>query len=767
MTKEAVTETENMSAIADASLTESNNETTQQFERTRSEVEQWRKEDLARSGLTENDIATAIVMPKGGKHSHNGGYDILFRDPATGEDMRGMNGKAFRRTRYRPPLPKDKNGKGQRYRSPCQSGNHCYIPNGAHMALNADSGMPLYLTEGEKKAAKANKSGFPVIGLTGIWNWLDSAANRKTEKGNNYEIHPDLTRYLSVPRQVFLIYDSDATENSRKTRNFDANALRFSYELEKFDCPLFRVDLPKDDKGTKIGLDDYFLEHSAEDLKKYIREKAMAVPVEDLSDERLEDPYADLTERYGRPYLIKYNKSGTVSSATFNQRWTVAFFMRNYSILREPDENMSYRYIEESGLWQLVTENRLSSMLADDLSDYWREYHAAEADELIPRLNERMLRDSLLHLRGDTEKKDVFRKNSEAYVIHLRNGMLHLDSMEIRNFAKEYYSRNMIPFELDKNADCPRFMEELMYSALPEEDVDLLQRWAGTVLMGGNPSQQFMLVEGTAGGGKGTFAEVIETIVGYENVAEMRTSLLNERFELSAFIGKSLLCGKDVPRDFLQVPGAGAIKKLVGHDCLQAELKGSNIRSTIFGNFGMLVTSNDRLKVRLDGDADAWRRRILMVRYERPPVEKRIPGFARKLIKEEGQGILLWMVTGAVKAINDMEAHGRFSMTKRQQRMVDSVIFESDGLHRFVDECLEYQKGWDVTTEEIKSAYVHYCEVNGWNMIPGHNVERQLPDLILAKYHVHRSNSLMRNDKSARGYRGLHIKDNLSPGEIL
>jgi P4 family phage/plasmid primase-like protien len=395
------------------------------------------------------------------------------------------------------------------------------------------------------------------------------------------------------------------------------------------------------------------------------------------------------------------------------------------------------------------------------LSGYWREYHADAAIDLLTRLNERMLRDSLLHMRGRTERKGAFHRQPGRYVIHLRNGMLHLDDMKLRDFALDYYSRNMIPFELDEKAECPRFLDELMYAALPEDDVDLLQRWAGTVLMGGNPTQQFMLVEGTAGGGKGTFSEIIETMVGYENVAELRTYLLNERFEMSAFIGKSLLCGKDVPGDFLQVRGADAIKKLVGHDCMQAEQKRVNQRTQVFGDFAIMITSNDRLKVRLNGDADAWRRRILMVRYERPPATKPIPGFARTLIEKEGPGILAWMVAGAVKAIADIRMNGRLTLNERQQRMVDSIIFESDGLQRFVDEGLERCKGWDVTTEEMKSAYVRYCERSGWSMLPGHNVERLLPDLILATYNVHKSNSLMRDDKSARGYRGLRIRDAL------
>ena len=44
-----------------------------------------------------------------------------------------------------------------------------------------------------------------------------------------------------------------------------------------------------------------------------------------------------------------------------------------------------------------------------------------------------------------------------------------------------------------------------MAQALDGDDVDLLIRWSGSVLPGLNIAQRFMLLEGRAGGGKGTF----------------------------------------------------------------------------------------------------------------------------------------------------------------------------------------------------------------------------------------------------------------------
>ena len=66
------------------------------------------------------------------------------------------------------------------------------------------------------------------------------------------------------------------------------------------------------------------------------------------------------------------------------------------------------------------------------------------------------------------------------------------------------------------------------------------------------------------------------------------------------------------------------------------------------GNFGMAITCNSKLHVRLDGDVGAWQRRLMVVNYTRPKPQHRIANFADLLIAEEGPGILNWMIEGAV-----------------------------------------------------------------------------------------------------------------------
>jgi phage/plasmid-associated DNA primase len=81
-------------------------------------------------------------------------------------------------------------------------------------------------------------------------------------------------------------------------------------------------------------------------------------------------------------------------------------------------------------------------------------------------------------------------------------------------------------------------------------------------LIGENLAQRLLILTGTAGGGKGTFIRVLVGILGQTNVASLRTQLLNERFELGRFLGKTLLYGADVPEKFLNHRGASVLKSL-------------------------------------------------------------------------------------------------------------------------------------------------------------------------------------------------------------
>lgn len=463
--------------------------------------------------------------------------------------------------------------------------------------------------------------------------------------------------------------------------------------------------------------------------------------------------YQEVKDADGAPFNISENESIHI-----NQMFFVRKFYIDHGILYEASEDRFYLYDDPRGLWMPISENGIKAMFSRDFHEFVSEHQLA--DKLLALRNDGFLSACVRLLKGLAEKLNAFIKPPGRYVLHLSAGMLVIDpsgSTQLHAYSPDFMSRNMIPFNYNPEAQCPRFLKELLEPYLSQEDIELIQKYFGCVLLGGNPIQCFLILSGTPGGGKGTLCEVIELVIGPDNVAELRTSHLSERFEISAYAGKLLLAGKDVPGDFLQYKSASVIKKLVGHDRLDGEMKGSNERTRLRGQYPLMINCNSRLRVRLDGDVDAWRRRMLIVEYSRPPVGKPIPNFATLLVNEEGEGILNWGIQGALKLLADIRDYGKIRLSREQQDRVDALLLESDSIRIFVRERVCRGSG-DLTSAELVMAYVGYCNDQGWNALPQRIVENQLPDIMLKELSVQKVNDISRNGKWFRGYHGVVFK---------
>jgi phage/plasmid-associated DNA primase len=225
-------------------------------------------------------------------------------------------------------------------------------------------------------------------------------------------------------------------------------------------------------------------------------------------------------------------------------------------------------------------------------------------------------------------------------------------------------------------------------------------------------------------------------------------------------IGRTLLLGADVRNDFMTRGGAYKIKSLVGGDVLEAELKGSNSKFSIYGTFNVLITSNVRLLIRIMEDRSAWERRLWIIRYDKPFDGLRIPEIHQMLIREESSGILNWALTGLKSALNDVSQTGDIILCGAQKQRVIDLLSESDSLRLFVqneivkDTTLTGNKQrHSLTTEEILNAYVADCVgVKHWVPAPWAVAQKNLPDLMVQIHGITKSHDLQRDGKSRRGY---------------
>src|SRR6516164_6751329 len=187
--------------------------------------------------------------------------------------------------------------------------------------------------------------------------------------------------------------------------------------------------------------------------------------------------------------------------------------------------------------------------------------------------------------------------------------------------------------------------------------------------------------------------------------------MLNKRFEAARLAGRSLLFGADVNDNFLNEVGASRIKAYTGGDLLDLGFKCSNECGTVEGHFNIFITCNSQLHVRLQGDESAWRRRLVVVRYETTFTGRKIVDIEDMLVRQEGPGILNWCIDGAKKLLADIAQHGDLFLSPRQEKIVDDLLSQSDSLRRFLkDKVAKTTHGSGLSSDELFQTYSAFSQ---------------------------------------------------------
>ena len=346
-------------------------------------------------------------------------------------------------------------------------------------------------------------------------------------------------------------------------------------------------------------------------------------------------------------------------------------------------------------------------------------------------------------------------------LFHAANGVLDLQTSPpvLRPHSCEFPFRKSSGITYDPLAQCPRFQGELLEPALGQDDRDLLQTLFGGMLSGPNLAQKITLICGSAGGGKSTVVSVFEKILGEHKVAHLRPKNLNGRFEAAGFIGRSVLVGKDVHADTLSEKGAHMLKGLTGGDLMEGEIKGQQFRPQLKGSYHIVIVSNNNLRIALDGDKQAWRRRMAILDFRRAMPKKAVVNFAETLVAAEGPGILNWLVEGAARYRTQLQdGTGRIVMTEDQTQRVDNLLGNSDSVTAFVDRHLQLTPGEDVSSKEVASAYFSRCTANGWQPVSTRKCQETVAEQLASRHNIFPRHDILRpGRKPVRGFKGIAV----------
>ncbi|MEV4752160.1 DUF3854 domain-containing protein [Streptosporangium sp. NPDC049248] len=157
--------------------------------------------------------------------------------------IRGADG-LVKMYQYRPDNPHvDDKGKSRKYEMPVGVRMAVDIPTTIRHQMG-DPSVPLWITEGSRKADAAVTAGLCCIALLGVWNWKGTPGKVTLPAWEDIAING---------RDIFVAFDSDVMEKDSVAQALD----RFGAWLQYRGARVQLVYLPDGENGAKIGLDDF------------------------------------------------------------------------------------------------------------------------------------------------------------------------------------------------------------------------------------------------------------------------------------------------------------------------------------------------------------------------------------------------------------------------------------------------------------------------------------------------------------------------------
>jgi len=374
------------------------------------------------------------------------------------------------------------------------------------------------------------------------------------------------------------------------------------------------------------------------------------------------------------------------------------------------------------------------------------------------RLTLAWLRGAETYLSAVAERGGFFERSprSERFPVVFRNGTVVVSEdgvvWEPAVFRRADRVRNLIDVDFEEGVECPEFIKGIrgMFDEKScDADVEVYLLALGQCLIGFNLRSLVLILEGEANSGKSSLLKIVQLLLGKANVANLRTKYLGDRFELIDCIAKLALMVADASEGTLHYDGADVVKALVGGDVLTAEAKQGNDRVNLVGYYPVLISTNCDLRVRDQGDADAWRRRLVRIPCCIPAGRKEERFWAEKIIEKEGAGIVYQSLQRVAKFLVDPRA---FDLSPVQADRVEALLNLSSPLISFIAENIGVAEGGQVLRSEFKERYGSYLRDHG-HTLPAHWVAA-VAKYLTKNFGVKESGSVGA-ERKAKGWRGI------------
>jgi len=298
--------------------------------------------------------------------------------------------------------------------------------------------------------------------------------------------------------------------------------------------------------------------------------------------------------------------------------------------------------------------------------------------------------------------------DDKGYLINVKNGLLNIDTKELRPHTPDFVSLIQYPVVYDPSAKAPvweKCLSEWMSGPEQEDKILLLQQFCGYCLSSSMLYDRALFMVGDGGNGKSTFIDTIAMVIGREATSHIDLESLYGTFGMHGLIGKRLNIIEEVHGNYYQ---SNKLKKLISGEQVTIDIK-YKPQFTFRPQTKFVFSVN--LLPRVDDTSTATERRILAVQFlnnyrENPNYELR-SGVG--LLAKELSGILNWMIEGAIK----LAENKKFIITQEQIQMLDEYREENSSVEGFLSQCVILNPESSIDTPTL------YAEYKRWSVTDG------------------------------------------------
>lgn len=299
----------------------------------------------------------------------------------------------------------------------------------------------------------------------------------------------------------------------------------------------------------------------------------------------------------------------------------------------------------------------------------------------------------------------------EQTLINLQNGTFEISNTGVqvlREYRQEDFIKYQLPFVYDPGAKCPMFIK-FLNRVVPDIDCQMvLAEYLGYIFTRGLKLEKVLILYGTGANGKSVFFEIVNALLGSENVSNFSLQSLTkvDSYQRALLINKLVNYASEINGKL----ESSVFKLLASGEPVEARrIYGDPFIMTVYAK--LLFNANELPK---DIEfTNAFFRRFLIVPFSQTiPEEEQDPELAKKIIENELSGIFNWVLDGLQRILKQRKFTSSATIAEQNR----NYRKEADSVALFIeDEGYQPSDGHpNVYLKTLYSDYKAFCSDNGY-----------------------------------------------------